>query len=309
MPLIYDTDVVREFPYLKRPTLRFSNPIDCFWHLEQSQAIFERTFGGVPLGSWPSEGSVSEEVVSLYRKKGFSWLGADEAILFKSLTTENVSYDMIKNQRHIIYRPYAFKGVNIFFRDRNLSDMLSFTYQGWEDSNFAAQDLMEHFKRIHNYAKDIFKERCITIIMDGENAWEHYSNNGVDFLESLYTDIEKSPCLTTLTALEFLSLSASKNIDRLASGSWINADFGVWIGSRQNNFYWCLLRKVRDELEKSPEHLKKVALRYFYLLEGSDWFWWNTFEDITGEFKNIFYAYVEKIYQLLGKKPPILANK
>ncbi|MEI8349223.1 MAG: glycoside hydrolase family 57 protein [Candidatus Omnitrophota bacterium] len=306
MPLLYDSDVVKEFSYLKKPTLRFSSPDDCRWHLRQAKELFKKTFDYEPCGSWPSEGSVSEDVVSLYGQEGFKWIGTDEAILFKSLTTGYVSYDMIKNQRHIIYRPYTFKDVNIFFRDRNFSDMLSFVYQGWDDATFASNDLIEHFKRTHSYAKDIFKERAITIIMDGENAWEYYKNNGVDFLERLYSALEKSDVLTTSTPSEFLKHSSKRTLERLSSGSWINGDFGVWVGSKKNNIYWNILRNIRDMVEKSKVSdmaLTKIK-NYFYLIEGSDWFWWNTFEDTVGEFKKIFCAYIEELYRLLGKTLP-----
>ncbi|MBU0694241.1 MAG: hypothetical protein KKC11_06180 [Candidatus Omnitrophica bacterium] len=306
MPLIYDTDILENFPYLKKPLSRFTAPLDCAWHLEASKDIFKETFGTVPCGSWPSEGGVSEDVISLYADEGFKWIGADEAILFKSLTTEYVSYDTIKNQRHLIYRPYRFKGVDIFFRDRNFSDMLSFIYQGWDDSAFAASDLLEHFKRTHCHIRDIFKQRAITIIMDGENAWEYYKNNGVDFLEAVYSALEKSQIFSTVTPAEFLKHTPSKNLERIKPGSWINGDFGVWIGSKQNNFYWHILRKMKDLIEKNKGDSKISAeiKDYFHLLQGSDWYWWNTFTDTSKEFKRIFFTYVEKIYQLLGKKVP-----
>lgn len=313
MPLICDTDILKEFSYLKKPELRFSAPQDCRWHLQKSKDVFKSVFGCDIEGSWPSEGSVSEEVVSIYGKENFKWIGADEAILFKSLTTDYVSYDMIKNQRQLIYRPYKFDGVNIFFRDRNLSDAMSFIYQGWEDSVFAAQDLIQHFLRTHNYIKNISQERVITIIMDGENAWEYYKNNGVDFLEAIYTQIEESPALSTSTPSEFLENNKSRKLERLASGSWINGDFGVWVGNNKNNFYWKILRKIKDALDevKLSGSLPPQAEDYFYLLEGSDWYWWNTFEDTSGEFKNIFFQYLEKIYTLLGKNMPahILSRK
>jgi alpha-amylase/alpha-mannosidase (GH57 family) len=166
---------------------------------------------------------------------------------------------------------------------------------------------MEHFKRTHLYTKDIFKERAITIIMDGENAWEYYPSNGVRFLESLYTQLQNSDILTTTTPTEFIKHNNRRSLERLSSGSWINGDFGVWVGSKKNNIYWNILRRIRDLIEKTKitginlEKLKK----YFYLVEGSDWYWWNTFEDISGEFKNIFFSYVDEIYRLLGRKPPV----
>jgi alpha-amylase/alpha-mannosidase (GH57 family) len=312
MPLIYDTDILKEFSYLKKPAARFSAPADCIWHLRKAKDSFQKAFGLNVEGSWPSEGSVSENVVSIYGNEGFKWIATDEAILFKSLTTDYVSYDMIKNQRQLIYRPYKFKGVNMFFRDRNLSDAMSFIYQGWEDPVFAAKDLIEHFKRTHNHIKKISKERVITIIMDGENAWEYYKNNGTDFLEAIYSGIEESHELSTTTPSEFIKSNRSRDLERLSPGSWINGDFAVWIGAVKNNSYWRMLRRVKDLVDKSklePNVLEEVK-KYLYLLEGSDWYWWNTFEDTSGEFKNIFFQYMEKIYTLLGRKvPAYIRNK
>jgi alpha-amylase/alpha-mannosidase (GH57 family) len=306
MPLLFDSDIVKEFPYLKKPLLRFTAPNECRWHLHHARQTFRTAFDYEPLGSWPSEGSVSEDVVSLYGREGFKWIGADEAILFKSLTTENVSFDMIKNQRHMIYRPYSFDGTNIFFRDRNFSDMISFTYQGWDDSAFAAGDLIEHFKRTHNYTKNIYKDRAITIIMDGENAWEYYPDNGVTFLESTYERLEESPVLTTTTPLEFLENNPGRRLERLSAGSWINADFGVWVGNKANNTYWHILRNIRDAMAKAAiEEKRMIKIKeYLHIIEGSDWFWWNTFHDTTDSFKKIFCAYVEEIYSLLDKPLP-----
>ena len=306
MPLIYDTDILKEFPYLKKPPVRFSHPEDCFWHLKSAKDIFFKTFSRQIKGSWPSEGGISEEVAKLYNEGGFDWIGADEGILFKSFTTEFVPYDLIKNQRHIIYRPYKFRGLNIFFRDRNLSDAISFIYQGWEDAVFAANDLLEHFKRIHYYARRLLKKRVITIIMDGENAWEYYKNNGVGFLETIYSALEKSEILSSTTPSRFLLKNHIKNLERLAPGSWINSDFGVWIGSKENNYNWYVLRRLRELISRCAknEEITLKALEYFYILEGSDWNWWNTFEDVTGDFKKVFTSWVRQIYKTLGRKIP-----
>ncbi len=305
MPLIYDTDILREFSYLKKPILRFSHPEDCRWHLKKSQDVLKRIVGSPVEGSWPSEGSVSEDVAKTYADEGFKWIGADEGILFKSLTTEFVSYDMIKNQRHLIYKPYNFRGLNLFFRDRNLSDAISFIYQSWGDPVFAASDLLEHFKRIHYYTRGISKDRVISIIMDGENAWEYYRNNGVDFLEAVYSAIQKSKVLSFTTPSEFIAKHSVRKLERLAPGSWINSDFGVWAGSKENNHNWYILKRIREQIDKTKDAKTKDRLmKYFYILEGSDWNWWNTFEDITGDFKDIFLSYIKKIYKILAKKPP-----
>ncbi|MDD5069635.1 MAG: glycoside hydrolase family 57 protein [Candidatus Omnitrophica bacterium] len=307
LPLVYDTDIVRDFPYMKGPRGRFNAVSDCHWHLRESKNIFKETFGSLPIGSWPSEGSLSESVVSLYEAEGFKWTATDEAVLFKSLMSDYVTYEMISNQRHLIYRPYKFKGLDIFFRDRVLSDRIGFIYQGWDDAVFAANDLIDNLNKTHFAIKGLMKQRVISIIMDGENAWEYYFNNGVDFLESLYSGIEKSDNLETITPKDFLKTHVSRPLERLASGSWINGDFGVWVGSKKNNEYWQLLKKIKSAIDLSAGiDSKKIkeAKKYLRLIEGSDWFWWNTFEDSSGEFNRIFYLYISKIYRLLGKKNP-----
>jgi len=307
MPLVFDTDILNEFHSTNKPSLRFSYPEDCIWHLEKSKEIFKDIFGYEPVGSWPSEGSVSEDIIYIYKDRGFNWIATDEGILFRSLTTEYVSYDMIKNQRHILSQVYDFGGLNIFFRDRNLSDMISFIYQGWDDFRLASDDLIMHLERSHSYLKDIFKERAIVIIMDGENAWEYYKNNGVDFLERIYDKLEKSNTLSTTTPQEFLKNTKAKRLQRVLPGSWINSNFDIWIGNKKNNLYWCILRKIKDLCKKLADREKIDTIKkYIYILEGSDWFWWNTFEDITGEFRKIFYSYIVKIYKILDKKPPRL---
>lgn len=308
MPLLYDTDIIKHFPYLNRPRQRFSYPQDCFYHLQEAKKIAREIFGSsISIsGSWPSEGSVSEDVVGIYKKEKFKWIATDEEILFKSLATEYVSYDIIKNQRHLIYQPYNYRGVNIFFRDRNLSDMISFIYQGWMDSVFAARDLMEHFKKINYYLEDKSKHKVITIAMDGENAWEYYENNGVNFLETLYDSLERSDILFTDTPSNYLLNNSSHRLKKLSPGSWINGDFGVWIGSDANNKNWDILSRLRKVIERKKNRLKdeySQVIKLFYVIEGSDWNWWNTFEDVHGSFKELFFSYVKEICKRIGEYP------
>ncbi len=307
MPLICDTDILDEMPHLKKPAARFSHPCDCHWHLTRTKEMYRNIFGGRLEGSWPSEGGISEDVIRIYQQEKFKWIGLNEGILFKSLTGEFTPYDLIKQQRHLVYRPYQYRGVNMFFRDRNLSDAISFIYQGWDDSRLAANDFIEHCKRIHYHTENKFSERVITISMDGENAWEYYPNNGVDFLETMYAAIEKSNILKTALPGEILRAREAKSLKKLSSGSWINDDFSVWIGSKENNLNWQTLQRTRELIEKykGPARTRNKLMEYFYIIEGSDWNWWNTFYDPSGAFKQIFGAYVKEIYRLLKKRAPV----
>lgn len=306
LPLLYDTQVLDQFPYLTMPRLRYQSKPSCKWHITESKKIFKKVFNYEPLGSWPAEGSLSETVIPYYQNANFNWVATDEAILFKSLSSDYVTVSMLEHQRHLVYRPYSYKGVNIFFRDRNLSDTISFIYQGWDDAPFAAADFIEHCKRIHYFTKNFFKDVTIPIIMDGENAWEYYRNNGVDFLENVYAQIERSDMLETTTPSELLKEYKPRNLDKFASGSWINADFGVWIGNKENNKFWEILAKLREfaQHKKLSKKREEELTQCLFVLESSDWYWWNTFEDGSGEFRRLFFAYVEKAYALLGKKLP-----
>jgi alpha-amylase/alpha-mannosidase (GH57 family) len=58
------------------------------------------------------------------------------------------------------------------------------------------------------------------------------------------------------------------------------------------------------ERSGASTEIKSKLFDYFYTIEGSDWNWWNTFEDITGDFKKIFLSYIKAIYKILAKRPP-----
>lgn len=306
LPLLCDTGIIKKYGYLKPPACRFSHSEEALWQIEEAKKRMEALFGREISGSWPSEGGVSEEVLGLYKKAGFKWLATDEDILFKSLAREKLPYELIKNQRYIIYQPYIFKDLLLFFRDRNLSDALSFVYHSWPEEKLAAEDFLQHLNRIHNYIRNIYPKRCVVIVMDGENAWEYYKDNARSFFEHLYLSLEKSQILKTDLFTSFSQDYNFKKINReLWPGSWINADFGVWIGSSENNTYWSILAKIMNEIKKhkhkfSPLILKKV-LSCLRIIEGSDFNWWNTFEDKNRDFRKIFSSYVKAISKLLKK--------
>jgi len=304
LPLLCDTDIVKNFSYLKTPVARFSYPQDAFWHIEKAKQEAEDKFNCPIFGSWPSEGSVSETIVDLYKENNFNWIMTDEDILFKSLQNSKVSIEALKKQRHIVYQAYNYEGLNIMFRDKNLSDAIGFNYHHWPNLKMAAVDLINHFRNINNFVSKIYKEHAVVIAMDGENAWEYYPDNGRLFIDTLYKEIENAKFIKSSTVSSFIENSTVKRIPRISPGSWINGDFGVWVGSDKNNHNWQLLWRIRKELNRkdlSPNKYQK-ALEYLRVIEGSDWNWWNTFEDIQGDFSKIFLSYVKQIYKILGIK-------
>jgi len=306
LPLVCDTDILRNFPYLTTPGRRFRHPEDAHYHVKKAKILAEEIFGKRVEGSWPSEGSVSEDVSRIFFEEGITWICTDEDILFNSLSNAVLPFETINKQRQLIYRPYLFEDTTIFFRDKNLSNTISFSYQNWDDQAAAATEMVNHCRTIHESISPLYKEHLVLIAMDGENAWEYYRDNGRPFLSTLYRMIDQDPTLkfTTLSEYRAGHKLPFKRLQRVAAGSWINADFSVWSGSKQNNKYWFWLKQLREQIEERKETLGQNSyqkiLEVFYILEGSDWYWWNTFKETSGEFKNIFNFYLDRLQKMLG---------
>src|SRR3989338_8010885 len=182
---------------------------------------------------WPSEGSVSEEALDLVISKGIDWIAADEDILFRTISLSD---------RRITYQPYKLKRdsktINIVFRDKNLSDMISFTYNSWDQVK-AAEDLLGHFKRILENLRRDTDRGLLTIVMDGENAWEYYDDNGRQFFQTLYSNIDNQEDICSTTVSDFIELEPpKKTLPDIFPGSWINHNFEIWIGEDQDNISW-----------------------------------------------------------------------
>jgi alpha-amylase/alpha-mannosidase (GH57 family) len=258
---------------------------------------------------WPSEESVSEHIVPILIESGINWIVADEAILFKSLRRK-------KRDTNLLYQPHMVSTkegkLDIIFRDRNLSDLLGFVYYSWKTEN-AVADFMKHLQNIAKTYKE--EDVLVTIAMDGENAWEYYTNDGHDFLELLYQQLSDATFVKTTTVSEYLKTHpAVFNIKRLAAGSWIYGVFDKWIGSPYKLLAWEWLARSRSELKeflaREPENsrTRELALKQMYILEGSDWYWWAG-EDPGGDFDALFRMHLTNFYNIIGKEPPQYLEK
>src|SRR2546422_5473151 len=147
LPLLCDTDIyLRTHPDSRMPRQRFVHPEDAAEQLARAIAFHERLFGAPPTGLWPSEGSVSDDMVPLAVGAGFRWMAADELILARTLGTSfgrDVHGQLDRAEQ--LYRPYAIAAggarIACLFRDHELSDLIGFTYAGWA-SDAAAEDFV-----------------------------------------------------------------------------------------------------------------------------------------------------------------------
>ena len=301
LPLLYNTKTAKEAnPKTVLPKTNFIYPKDSKAQIEEATKFCLEKLGTLPQGMWPSEEAVSEHILPLIIQSGINWIVTDEVILFKSLKKK-------RRDTRLLYQPHLLKrkdgNLNIIFRDRVLSDLISFVYHSWRTED-AVGDLMKHLENIAAAFKG--QDALVTIAMDGENAWEYYPGDGHDFLNSLYRRLSDSKTIKTVTVSEYLKEHPAKQkIKYLACGSWIYGEFGKWIGNHYKNKAWECLTKARKELDNisglSDEIIKK-AYKQIYIAEGSDWFWW--YGEDHGDFDELFRMHLSNFYTIIGKDTP-----
>ncbi|MEN2994673.1 MAG: glycoside hydrolase family 57 protein [Thermodesulfovibrio sp.] len=304
LPLIYDNYKAKEcMPNISLPKYNFKAPEDAKAQIEKAISYFEETFGFKPKGMWPSEGSVSEEIIRLIAQSGISWIATDEEILSKSID-EKFRYGENLTNPSLLYQAYEFEGVKIFFRDRILSDLIGFVYSNW-DAQKAVDDFL---RRICSSTTS----GIVSVILDGENAWEYYENDGNIFLEKLYESLQKSKDIKTVTFSEYIEENPYlRKLKRVFPGSWINANFSIWIGHEEDNISWDYLYRVREDLlsyqRENPDKDLSQAWEEIYISEGSDWNWWYGDEHYTETkdvFDSIYRHHLMNVYLKIGKEPP-----
>jgi hypothetical protein len=284
---------------------------------------------------WPAEGAVAHDVTAVFAAHGIQWIATDEKNLARS-----------QSEHHEKYYPYSLfaKGakapVAVVFRDTELSDKIGFVYQ-----NYKGEDAADDFiKSILQYAPDSDEpDRLLTVILDGENAWEWYrlDNDGKEFQNALYRKLSAlydAKLVTTTTVTEFIAGNPTRGIQAhpvesmnkiswLWPGSWINANYDTWLGEVEENLAWQYLLTARNDLahsglkqpdpaaeppkKDSPAWFSFKAWESMYAAEGSDWFWWYGDDQLApgGDkpFDIAFLTYLENIYRFArlahGKMP------
>ncbi|NTU43802.1 MAG: hypothetical protein HGA78_12295 [Nitrospirales bacterium] len=292
------------------PKRRFTHPEDAIKQIRMGLESFENLFGYRPKGMWPSEGSVSEDVVKAIRDEGIHWIATDEEVLARSLHRGMRSHEGYLTDPEALYRPYTYNDVSIVFRDHKLSDLIGFVYSGW-DAGKAVDDFMGKLLQIRS---SLPKDRpfLVPIILDGENAWEYYRNDGRDFLRGLYQALSNDGRFRAVTISEYLQTrDKGTALQGLHAGSWINANFAIWLGHEEDNLAWDYLAQTREDLEdfsrENPEKDLSEAWAAIYAAEGSDWNWWYGDEHATetqSDFDELFRRYLMQVYKVMGKEIP-----
>ncbi len=280
------------------------------WQFERGLKTFKRFFGFRPEGCWPSEGSLSEATLSLLDEFGFRWTASGENVLRNSLTAAGREPDE-DSCLHGVYR-MGQNAVNCFFRDDGLSDLIGFTYSHWHADD-AVANFVHHLENIAATCRT-HPGAVVSIILDGENAWEHYPENGYYFLEALYRELSDHSELELTTYSRLLDTHPKvEKLSRLAAGSWVYGTFSTWVGEKDKNRGWDMLIEAKRCFDKvmqsgrlNTEQREQAELQ-LAICEGSDWFWWfgdyNSVEAVS-DFESLFRHNLVHLYRILGETPP-----
>jgi alpha-amylase/alpha-mannosidase (GH57 family) len=237
-------------------------------------------------------------------------VASGEGVLLNSLRRSGLAAD---ERARYLYRPYRLDGGPVcFFRDDRLSDLIGFEYKGWHGAD-AANHFVEQLERILTAAPD-GEEPVVSVILDGENAWEYYPYNAYYFLHDLYTALEAHPRIRTATCSDLLAREAAISVlPQLVAGSWVYGNLSTWIGSHDKNRAWDLLAKVKQSFDlvlasgRLSQEEAEAAARQLAVCEGSDWFWWfgdYNPRDSVVVFDRLFRDNLARLYQLLQLAPP-----
>lgn len=314
LPLLCDTDSLQEsMPNAELPSVRFQYPEDANAQIHNANEYYKTLFNHYPMGMWPSEGSLSNDTLQIMINNNIKWAASDEMVLSNSMKSNYKQYYK--------YFPIKYKSsdkeISLFFRDHNLSDAIGFEYSNWQPED-AANDFIKRILDIKYNLTAELSEKCldyavIPIILDGENCWEFYKDNGIHFLRFLFSKLESNSEIETVL---FKDICDTFNpevpvLTNLQAGSWINGNFNIWAGHQDHRTAWSILSQTRNMVkdkrnEISTEKYTQIK-ELIYTAEGSDWFWWygdSHWAENKFDFDVLFRYYLREIYSLLDLPIP-----
>ncbi|HLF30275.1 MAG TPA: glycoside hydrolase family 57 protein [Xanthomonadales bacterium] len=323
LPLLLDLNCAREaWPDVVLPAAVYpGGAARCDWHLAQALRVFRRAFGRRPAGCWPAEGGISAATLRLLARHGFAWTASGTRVLCNSLGDADGLPQLYawRQDGSATDTEAPDDSLICFFRDDGLSDRIGFEYSKLP-ANAALDDFIQRLEQVHAEFAPV-GGAVLSIIMDGENAWEYFPHNAWDFLHGLYARLAAHPDIHLTTFAAALQGITPRLLPGLVAGSWVHGTFSTWIGDPAKNRAWELLigakRTVDAALEpelqaaaqegRSPAHWVHAIWRQLAVCEASDWFWWlgedNRLEDGPA-FDELFRQQLADLYELIGMAPP-----
>lgn len=288
------------------------------WHMREGLRVFEHFLGRRPQGVWLSEGGVSSEALKVLEEFGIRWTASGEGVWNNSLYLSELEAQGEEGRRSLFCsHQLPDCGTRLFFRDDGLSDLIGFEYQQWNAGD-AAADFNQHLENIASYLGERCEEHVVSVILDGENAWEYYPDNAFHFLGALYEQLAAGQHARLITFSEALDRCPPEKLPALCAGSWVYGSFSTWIGESDKNRAWDMLveaKKTYDAVTSrrtfSAGETQELE-RQLAICEGSDWFWWfgdYNPSDSVNDFDRLYRQQLRNLYDLLGEPPPPSLNK
>ena len=293
---------------------------DVMAQMNVSRGQFDHLFGEWPNGMYSPENAVSYQMIEAINESGAKWTTTAEWTLQQSgVNARDYGAGGNLTQMEALYTPYKVLGPDgtstyVFFRDGTLSNDLSFNY-GEMPTSVAVSSFINYLKGIYNtIPKSKHNTTVVTLMTDGEN-WmfeSPYKEDGVPFLEQLYTALENNRTyIHTITPEQYIHSLEDRGatipvLKHIATGSWnrgngnaapyeSNPSLTQWAGDTVQDFYWETINSVRElvlnyqtehgltQLENyttfeqnltanTPEGNLTRAWNGVYAAEGSDWY-------------------------------------
>ncbi|QKI89886.1 glycoside hydrolase family 57 protein [Thiomicrorhabdus xiamenensis] len=285
------------------------------WHMKKGLEVFEHYFGRKPGGVWLSEGAISNDAIALLDEYKIKWSASGEGVWRHSCEKSHINeHDL--NSKKALYRPMrpVGKECSLFFRDDGLSDLIGFQYKDWRAED-AANDFANHLTNIANFVCKDGQSHTVSVILDGENAWEYYPDNAYHFLIELYSVLSDHSHVELTTFSEALQSGVKPiPLPEIQAGSWVYGSFSTWMGDPDKNVGWDRLIEAKQAYDKKvasgqlTAQQQKQATEQLAICEGSDWFWWfggYNPADSVSDFDLLFRSHLRKLYQILDEPPPV----
>ena len=318
LPILLDYKNIKKNQIPDDDISNLKTELDAKIQTEMALDRIEEVFGKRPRGIWPSEHCVNGKTLELLSSIGVDWSISDEGILANSLNFE-FEHDFkgyLKESYHLL-KTYRYKTKNsdlkMIFRDSSIPNLISFEYQN-HNPIATANDLYDRIKVLQSkILSSPDHEHLLTIALDGENCWENYLEDGASFLKTLYTLITEDDTLETVLISDYLdNTKEDKPLNKIASGSWMNRNFKLWIDEPVKDIAWTYLKRVRQDfsnfVKREPLNPNiELARRELFICEGSDWFWWYGEPNDSGRdniFDFLFRTHLKNIYRYLDLDTP-----